>query len=99
MVFVTGLRENTSHMFAGVESHAWAGFPLFVLAMVLVGLAWWDRFTIHDPACPFGAADRAIHGRLDQGPLRMVGAECSAHGTGHFTLFLVERNHAELRRV
>ena len=48
MVFVTGLRENTNHMFAGVESHAWAGFPLFVLAMVLVGLAWWvaSPFTI-----------------------------------------------------
>ena len=48
MVFVTGLRENTNHMFAGVESHAWAGFPLFVLAMVLVGLAWWEAspFTI-----------------------------------------------------
>ena len=26
MVFVTGLRQNTNHMFAGVESHAWAGF-------------------------------------------------------------------------
>ena len=35
-------------MFAGVESHSWAGFPLFVLAMVLVGLAWWvaSPFTI-----------------------------------------------------
>ena len=31
-----------------MESHAWAGFPLFVLAMVLVGLAWWvaSPFTI-----------------------------------------------------
>ena len=48
MVFVTGLRENTNHMFGGVESHAWAGFPLFVSAMVLVGLAWWiaSPFTI-----------------------------------------------------
>jgi sulfoxide reductase catalytic subunit YedY len=48
MVFVTGLRQNTNHMFAGVESHAWAGFPLFVSAMVLVGLAWWiaSPFTI-----------------------------------------------------
>ena len=48
MVFVTGLRQNTNHMFAGVESHSWAGFPLFVLAMVLVGLAWWvaSPFTI-----------------------------------------------------
>jgi DMSO/TMAO reductase YedYZ molybdopterin-dependent catalytic subunit/thiosulfate reductase cytochrome b subunit len=48
MVFVTGLRQNTNHMFAGVESDAWIGFPLFVAAMVLVGLAWWvaSPFTI-----------------------------------------------------
>ena len=30
MVFVTGLRENTNHMFAGVENNSWTGFPLFV---------------------------------------------------------------------
>jgi DMSO/TMAO reductase YedYZ molybdopterin-dependent catalytic subunit len=41
MVFVTGLRQNTNHMFAGVESAGWVGFPLFVLAMALVGVAWW----------------------------------------------------------
>jgi len=48
MVFITGLRQNTNHMFAGVESHAWAGFPFFVSAMVIVGLAWWvaSPFTI-----------------------------------------------------
>lgn len=42
MVFVTGLRQNTNHMFAGVENPSWQGFPLFLLAMVLVGLAWWS---------------------------------------------------------
>jgi len=41
MVFVTGLRQNTNHMFAGVEDAGWTGFPVFVLAMVLVGIAWW----------------------------------------------------------
>jgi DMSO/TMAO reductase YedYZ molybdopterin-dependent catalytic subunit len=41
MVFVTGLRQNTNHMFGGVESAGWEGFPWFVLAMVLVGAAWW----------------------------------------------------------
>ena len=48
MVFVTGLRQNTNYMFGGVESTSWVGFPLFVLAMVLVGLAWWvaSPFTI-----------------------------------------------------
>ncbi len=48
MVFVTGLRENTNHMFAGVENNSWSGFPLFVVAMLVVGLAWWiaSPFTI-----------------------------------------------------
>ncbi|MBV1800363.1 molybdopterin-dependent oxidoreductase [Siccirubricoccus sp. G192] len=48
MVFVTGLRQNTNHMFAGVESPSWAGFLPFALAMVVVGLAWWraSPFTI-----------------------------------------------------
>jgi methionine sulfoxide reductase catalytic subunit len=41
MVFITGIRQNTNHMFAGVEGPAWVGFPLFVLAMIFVGLAWW----------------------------------------------------------
>jgi DMSO/TMAO reductase YedYZ molybdopterin-dependent catalytic subunit/thiosulfate reductase cytochrome b subunit len=48
MVFITGLRENTNHMFAGVNSRGWIGFPMFVLALVAVGLAWWaaSPFTI-----------------------------------------------------
>ncbi len=41
MVFVTGLRQNTNHMFAGVENGSWAGFLPFVLAMTIAGLAWW----------------------------------------------------------
>ncbi|MEO8921552.1 MAG: molybdopterin-dependent oxidoreductase [Caldimonas sp.] len=48
MVFITSLRANTNHMFAGVDSPSWAGFWPFLLAMVLVGLAWWrvSPFTI-----------------------------------------------------
>jgi sulfoxide reductase catalytic subunit YedY len=48
MVFVTGLRQNTNNMFAGVQSSGWVGFPLFLLAMAAVGLAWWaaSPFTI-----------------------------------------------------
>ncbi len=48
MVFITGLRENTNHMFAGVNGQGWTGFPFFVLALVLVGLSWWaaSPFTI-----------------------------------------------------
>lgn len=40
MVFVTGLRENTNHMFAGVETDSWEGLPLFLLAMALMTTAW-----------------------------------------------------------
>ncbi|HYX63378.1 MAG TPA: molybdopterin-dependent oxidoreductase [Burkholderiales bacterium] len=40
MVFVTGIRENTNHMFAGVENRSWEGFGPFLLAMLAVALAW-----------------------------------------------------------
>jgi sulfoxide reductase catalytic subunit YedY len=40
MVFVTGLRQNTNHMFGGVDNTSWAGFPIFVLAMVVMVAAW-----------------------------------------------------------
>ena len=40
MVFITGLRQNTNHMFAGVESDAWAGLPLFLTAMAVMTIAW-----------------------------------------------------------
>jgi methionine sulfoxide reductase catalytic subunit len=40
MVFVTGLRQNTNHMFGGVDDPSWRGFPLFVLAMAVLVAAW-----------------------------------------------------------
>ena len=40
MVFVTGIRENTNHMFAGVENPSWAGFPFFLAAMAILTAAW-----------------------------------------------------------
>ena len=40
MVFVTSLRENTNHMFAGVESNSWVGLLPFILAMAVVCVAW-----------------------------------------------------------
>ncbi|MDQ2946557.1 MAG: molybdopterin-dependent oxidoreductase, partial [Acidobacteriota bacterium] len=40
MVFVTGIRENTNHMFAGVSNNSWAGFPLFVVAMLVMTVTW-----------------------------------------------------------
>ncbi len=40
MVFVTGLRQNTNHMFAGVENSSWAGLLPFVMAMTVAAAAW-----------------------------------------------------------
>ncbi|MCJ2086313.1 molybdopterin-dependent oxidoreductase [Methylobacterium sp. E-005] len=40
MVFVTSLRENTNHMFAGVQNASWSGFLPFMLAMSVVAGAW-----------------------------------------------------------
>ena len=40
MVFVTGLRQNTNHMFGGVDNDSWAGLPLFALSMAVLVVAW-----------------------------------------------------------
>ncbi len=40
MVFVTGIRQNTNHMFGGVDDNSWTGFPLFLLAMAVMIAAW-----------------------------------------------------------
>ena len=40
MIFVTGLRQNTNHMFGGVDDNSWRGLPLFVLAMAVLTVAW-----------------------------------------------------------
>jgi DMSO/TMAO reductase YedYZ molybdopterin-dependent catalytic subunit/thiosulfate reductase cytochrome b subunit len=40
MVFVTGLRQNTNHMFGGVDDASWTGFPLFALAMAILVACW-----------------------------------------------------------
>jgi methionine sulfoxide reductase catalytic subunit len=40
MVFVTGLRQNTNHMFAGVDNSSWAGLLPFVLSVVVLAVAW-----------------------------------------------------------
>src|SRR5665213_1309178 len=40
MVFVTGIRQNTNHMFGGVDNASWAGFPLFVAAMGILMIGW-----------------------------------------------------------
>jgi len=51
MVFVTGLRQNTNHMFAGVDNSSWAGLLPFVLSVVVLAVAWSlaSPFTIRHP--------------------------------------------------
>lgn len=39
-VLITGLRQNTNHMFAGVESESWQGLPYFLVAMTLLVVFW-----------------------------------------------------------
>ena len=99
MVFVTGLRQNTNHMFGGVDDASWTGFPLFVLAMAVLVAAWLvaSPFTIR-------------HARLVQRTgAFMVGwlmglaerwdAALAADREGHLALLLAERHHAELEGV
>jgi DMSO/TMAO reductase YedYZ molybdopterin-dependent catalytic subunit len=40
MVFITGIRQNTNHMFAGVEDESWSGLPWFFLALAILAAAW-----------------------------------------------------------
>jgi len=40
MVFVTGLRQNTNHMFGGVNDASWSGFPFFLMAMAILAACW-----------------------------------------------------------
>jgi sulfoxide reductase catalytic subunit YedY len=40
MVFITGIRQNTNHMFGGVNDASWSGFPLFLVAMAILAIAW-----------------------------------------------------------
>ncbi len=40
MVFITGLRGNLNHMFAGVDDSGNEGFIIFAVAMVIVAIVW-----------------------------------------------------------
>jgi DMSO/TMAO reductase YedYZ molybdopterin-dependent catalytic subunit/thiosulfate reductase cytochrome b subunit len=48
MVFITGIRQNTNHMFGGVDDASWTGFPLFLGAMSILAACWFaaSPFTI-----------------------------------------------------
>ena len=48
MVFATSLRENTNHMFAGVDSRHWDGLAWFIVCMLAVEVSQWaaSPFTI-----------------------------------------------------
>ena len=100
MVFVTGLAgEHEPHVRWGGEPRmGW--FSAFRPGHGAGGAGLVGRFAFHDPACPSGAADRTIHGRLDQGS-RPSGGTPNAQltETGHLAAFLAERHDAELRGV
>jgi len=40
LIFITGLRGNLNHMFAGVNDNGNAGFVIFGVAMVIVAIVW-----------------------------------------------------------
>jgi len=40
MVFITGLRHNVNHMFAGLNSNSPLGLEIFALAICVVAIAW-----------------------------------------------------------
>ena len=79
MVFVTSLRQNTNHMFAGVANSSWVGIPLVHRGHADRGAGLVGRLAVHDPSCPGCPEGRGVHGRVAQGPGRVVGAERPAH--------------------
>ena len=99
MVFVTGIRQNTNHMFGGVDNASWTGFPLFVLAMAILTIAWLRGFALHHPARPSGAARRRVHDRLDHGIGRRLGSALTAHEERYLPLLLAKRHDAQLQGV
>lgn len=40
LVFMTGLRRNTNHMFAGVDDASWSGLLPFSIAMAIMAICW-----------------------------------------------------------
>ena len=40
LVFITGMRENLNHMFAGVNNASWEGFLIFIPALAILVAAW-----------------------------------------------------------
>ena len=69
MVFITGLRHNVNHMFAGLNNNSPLGLEIFALAMCIVAIAWLS-------ASPFTLRYARLvqkAGRLLVGPLKGLG--------------------------
>jgi len=51
MIFITGLRQNLNHMFAGVNGNGPEGFVIFCVAMLVVIVVWFaaSPFTLRHP--------------------------------------------------
>lgn len=69
MVFITGLRHNVNHMFAGLNNNSPLGLEIFALAMLVVFVAW-------IAASPLTLRHSRLvqqSGRLLLGPLKALG--------------------------
>ena len=98
MVFVTGIRQNTNHMFGGVDNapgrvSAVPAGDGHLDGRLARGLA------LHHPARPSGAACRRVHDRLDHGVGRRMGPALATDREGHIPLLLAERHDAQLQGV
>lgn len=40
LVFITGMRQNLNHMFAGVDNASWDGFLIFLPVLALIVITW-----------------------------------------------------------
>ena len=71
LVFITDARVNLNMMWAGVNDSSWSGLWVFIVAMIIVGAAWWwaSPFTLRHARLvqrvgevmsrPFGAATQS----------------------------------------
>ena len=99
MVFVTGIRQNTNHMFGGVNDASWTGFPLFLLAMAIMIAAWLvvSPFTIRYARLVQRTGAFMIGWLM--GLAEGWDPALAANQEGHLALLLAQRHDAELQRV
>ena len=78
MVFVTGIRQNTNHMFGGVNDASSTVFPLFLLAMAIMVAVWLIASPLTIRYARIVQRTR-VHDRLADGPRRRLGSALATH--------------------